>query len=151
MKKQKLSIGWLLSLCAVVCSASLANRAGAANQSIPQAEKVTMNEVTKGPAFITVDKKNPVPESNYNEWVRVALNMRNEDGLQVYRTYSDELGFNHMRYQQMYYNVPVEGGEYLEHVKNGIVVSTNGAFFSNINTDIIPALAEDKALQIGRA
>ena len=143
MKTQRLTIGLLLPICAASFSVSLASQGG----SVPQAQKVEIGTVTKSPSFITVDKANPVSTANYQEWVRVALNMRSEDGLHVYRTHTDDLGFLHHRYQQQYNNIPVEGGEYLEHTKNGIVVSTNGTYYPNINADINPSVTEDKALQ----
>ncbi len=143
MKEQIRPIGFLLVLCIATFSVSLANQGG----SVPQAQKVVMGTVTKSPSFITIDKKDPVSIAGYNEWIRVALNMRSEDGLQTYRTQSDFLGFTHNRYQQMYGGFPVEGGEYLEHAKNGAVVSTNGTYYPGISADVNPSVTEDKALQ----
>ena len=147
MKQQTRLIGLLLSLNVATVAASLANSGSSAGMPIPHAQNVEMGAVTKSPSFITIDKKDPVSVANYNEWVRVALNMKSQDALQIYRTHSDQLGFLHNRYQQMYNGFPVEGGEYLEHTKNGVVVSANGNYYPNINADINPSITEDKALK----
>lgn len=66
----------------------------------------------------------------------------------VARTKTDQLGFTQHRLQQTYKGIPIEGGIYILHEKNGQIVSGNGYYATHLNIDVTPALSETQALQI---
>lgn len=144
--KAKIFFGNLLPAL-FLCSSAFAQQTFtgvSASHLVPKAEKVVMSDVCKSPAFITVSKSASVSAPEFNEWIRAALKMRSEDALQQYRTSSDKTD---VRFQQLYNNIPVEGGEYIEHLQNGNVISANGTFYPAIKTEITSSLSEEKALQ----
>lgn len=76
-----------------------------------------------------------------------AFALGENDQLILKRTETDDLGFTHYRFQQVYKNIPIEGGEYLLHEKNGVLKSGNGKIVSNLNLDVNPILTPEEALK----
>lgn len=48
---------------------------------------------------------------------------------------TDQLGYNHTRYQQYYDGLLVQGGEYAIHRKDGQITATTGHFYENMRVD----------------
>ena len=55
--------------------------------------------------------------------------------LKLLNANSDELGFDHIRYQQTVNNIPVENTMLVVHVKDGMVQSFNGSLISDIHIE----------------
>jgi vibriolysin len=58
----------------------------------------------------------------------------------------DEVGIEHLRYQQLYQGVPVTGGELLIHLKGSRVVSANSKLLASPELDTTPVLRADQAV-----
>jgi Zn-dependent metalloprotease len=62
---------------------------------------------------------------------------------------ADQLGMEHLRYQQKINNIPVEGSVYIVHVSGGKVKSENGEWIASVPAGLAttPAVSEAAALQ----
>lgn len=70
-----------------------------------------------------------------------------DDAMQLEKiaTEQDELGFTHERYQQTMQGIPVLGGVYILHLKQGLVQSMNGLLYAQFNF-VAPSYSESLAL-----
>jgi len=59
----------------------------------------------------------------------------------------DELGVEHITYQQRINNVPVEFAFYRLHVKNGFILSGNGQWYSQFSDASTPSISSFQAIQ----
>lgn len=78
------------------------------------------------PAYVEFEKGH---EPNYNMGNVIVTNLNHTKVLKkgiLINSQKDFLGFEHIRYQQEYNNIPVEGAIYIAHVANGKVRSENG-------------------------
>jgi Zn-dependent metalloprotease len=57
----------------------------------------------------------------------------------------DHLGFEHVRQQQLYMGVPVEGAVYRTHGRNGFIAKANGVYHKISNIEIKPQIKEAEA------
>jgi len=65
------------------------------------------------------------------------------------RTESDSLaGMEHRRYTQYYEGIEVLGGQVIQHVRRGRVISTTGAYYEGIQVETTPLIDADAAGQI---
>ncbi len=69
------------------------------------------------------------------------------DRMQLEKTEKDRLGFHHYRFQQLYKDIPVEGGEFLLHEKNGHLQFGNGKLIPGLDLDPVPAVAADQSVR----
>ncbi len=80
---------------------------------------------------------------------REAFELSVEDRMNIVKTETDQIGFNHFRYQQFYKNIKVVYGEFAVHQQpDGFVKSANGRLITGLNQASIPALNEEQALQL---
>jgi Zn-dependent metalloprotease len=71
-----------------------------------------------------------------------------DDEMVVTKDETDEYGWQHIRYQQYYKNIKVEGAEYTEHIKDCIVKIAHGKLLENANKSVTPVVSEIQALDI---
>ncbi|WMJ74202.1 M4 family metallopeptidase [Cytophagaceae bacterium ABcell3] len=81
-------------------------------------------------------------------FVRELLKDKPAHKLREKKREKDALGFVHIKYQQYYEDVEVEGGEYILHTQNGYVKSANGAIQNIYNFDVSPSLTKEAALSL---
>lgn len=68
--------------------------------------------------------------------------------MSVQRTETDAAGEYHIRLQQMYQGVPVYGGEWVAHTRNGVVDRMNGRYFPTpAAVTVTPQLSESAAIE----
>lgn len=79
-------------------------------------------------------------------FLRVSLQMANNDSFELEKETTDKLNMTHQRYQQYYKGIKVENAEYMLHGKNGIINTINGDFQIVNIASVIPALSEQQAL-----
>src|SRR3989338_4042877 len=69
--------------------------------------------------------------------------------LKAYRLLGDEFGMTHIKFIQLYENLPIFTSDIIYHFdKNGKYVSTSGKFVSEIDVLTIPAITKSKAKKI---
>lgn len=65
------------------------------------------------------------------------------------KTWNDELGFRHIKLQQIYQGIKVYGGQVILHGKNGLVSILNGTYFPTPKLkNLIPDLSNSQAINI---
>ncbi len=63
------------------------------------------------------------------------------------KSITDQLGFQHLKFQEKYKGIPVKFGDIYIHAKNNLIKSINGDFFAIDNLNTQPAISEQAALQ----
>ncbi|HAF28623.1 MAG TPA: peptidase M4 [Bacteroidales bacterium] len=85
--------------------------------------------------------------SKSSELLTEMLNLKQDETYVLNRSEKDKLGQSHYRYQQYYYGVKVEHGNYIVHTKGTKATSLNGDYKEiSENFNIIPSLTEPQAL-----
>lgn len=113
----------------------------AAENIVAGAEKVIVNNKNNTVSFVVMKNGSFISESNHLSWLNTnVLKVNSDYQLVLYKKESDELGFTHYRYKEVYKGTKVEHGVYYVHAKNGRITSVNGEFYSNIVKDL-PNLA----------
>jgi bacillolysin len=62
----------------------------------------------------------------------------------------DALGFEHVRFQQVYQGIPVAGGEFLVHLKGSRAMAANGRVLDRFPDEMEPAIATATAVGVAR-
>ena len=77
---------------------------------------------------------------------RTILGLTDKDELQILSQNTDEQGIIHIRAQQFYNNIPIEGAHYLIHQHPIKGTAMNGLLIKNLNLKTIPTINEADAL-----
>ena len=120
-----------------------------AESKIKDAQQIKYRENLARPTFIEF-KSSP---SNFRlstgspvEAMKEILSLKSNEDLVKSKDETDDIGFTHTRYQQLYKNIPVEGGEYIAHQRAGVVTCINGLFLTIGDISVSPSLNEAEAL-----
>jgi Zn-dependent metalloprotease len=124
MKKRSTLLTGLLFTCFQAFSQVLTGEEAAAK--FPKAEKVRLDPQTQALQFIRFRPGFSLSKNDFPKWLRETLRQPASAEWKAYETFKDELGFEHVRYQQYQFNIPVEGQTFIAHLKNGVIVSCNG-------------------------
>lgn len=76
------------------------------------------------------------------------MGLGTDDAMVMVKDETDQFGWQHIRYQQFYKGVRVEGAEYTEHLKDCIVKIAHGKLLENVSLSTIAAITENQALGI---
>ena len=114
--------------------------------SSSQAVAIRQSKKSISPAYFQFRNPVSVTPQNLEEWAQKHMDLRIEDGFQLIRSSTDVQGMEHFRMQQTYHGVPVEGGIYMLHTKNGIAKSLNGDFFADLTLSVTPTISQETAL-----
>ncbi|PJA08962.1 MAG: hypothetical protein COX70_02590 [Flavobacteriales bacterium CG_4_10_14_0_2_um_filter_32_8] len=117
-----------------------------AAKKVPNSEVVRFKEFTTVPNYVKFRKGNELPLVKLESWLTSFYTSDANYGIKLLKKETDKLGFTHYRYQQTVNNVPVELSTIIAHVKNGLIESVNGEFFSDVNNPVNPSLSETGAL-----
>jgi Zn-dependent metalloprotease len=148
MKKTDLLLG-SLSLFCTLTSFSQTFIGKDAESKIQDAQQIEYSEHLSKPKFIEFNASPSnfrMAVSNPLETMKAILALGANDNLVSYRKENDDIGYTHTRYQQVYKNIPVEGGTYIAHQKSGVLNCINGLFFTIGDISVTPALNESAAL-----
>jgi len=77
--------------------------------------------------------------------------MTTSNSAQLKHAEQDNLGFEHVRYQQTYAGIPVEHATYVMHVMNGLVKSQNGKWIKDFPSGLQTAPSLSKAAALKKA
>ncbi len=75
-----------------------------------------------------------------------AFGLGANDAMLATTTVTDQIGVAHHRYQQEYKTLPVEGGEYIVHAKNGVANTANGNLVEGLNFSATPTISQAQAI-----
>jgi len=121
----------------------------AAENKIQDAKQIEYSPNLLRPKFIEFNSSTSnfrMAVSNPLEAMKEILALTSNEGLVSYKQEKDDIGFTHIRYQQLYKTIPVEGGEYIAHQKNGLLDCMNGEFFTIGEISVTATLNESEAL-----
>jgi Zn-dependent metalloprotease len=124
MYKRSTLLAGLLFSCFQAFSQMLTGEEAAA--VYPQADKVRLDEKTNALQYLRFLPGSAPAKTNFPKWLRETLRQPAATEWRQLEVFNDDLGYEHIRYQQYHHNLPVEGQIFIAHVKNGEVVSCNG-------------------------
>lgn len=122
-----------------------------ADRQVNGADMVRFSDRSSAPAFIRLRSGSEVDLQYGERWLRHALNLEDLDGFEIRSSEEDGLGYVHHRLTQVYMGIPVEGGEYILHTRQGKITMANGDYFPLGQLDVQADLAEATALQLALA
>ncbi len=100
------------------------------------------------PSFVVFKPEHqPVFKTDFESWFKEQMGEDGTFGLKLLTQETDQIGYTHYRYQQLYNNFPVENTMYLVHVKEGKIVSMNGLLYHHFNTISKQNITEAEALK----
>jgi len=113
---------------------------------MPGAQTIVPGKVSDVPEYIRFHETSAISISEFPMWATTNFGLSPEYNFHLINSSTDEIGFVHYRYQQMFNGIPVEGTMFILHSKNGKIISMNGELFNNISLGKYPSLNEQAAL-----
>jgi Zn-dependent metalloprotease len=110
-------------------------------------KKIWLNSNDSTLKFIEFTENNKSIKTNRIQKLEDELNLSSEMTYSEIEKTKDNLGIEHTRNQQNYRGIPIEGGMYNLHSRNGNFQKANGEFFRIKNLDIKPRLNEADAFK----
>lgn len=95
-------------------------------KQIEGVELLRQTEHQKYPSYLRLDMEHAFRVEFFSEWLQKTFFLPPGVHFKLLRSESDQIGMTHFRYQQYLFDVPVEGGIYMAHVKDERVVAMNG-------------------------
>jgi Zn-dependent metalloprotease len=80
-------------------------------------------------------------------WMKNNLNANSDFDLKIVHNNTDVFGITHIKYQQIYKNIPVMGLELIMHLKNNKVYLINGNFMPNFSNNASANIDDKVAIQ----
>ncbi len=105
-----------------------------------QAEKVRMDPETNTLQSFRFKPAMRISKAAFPAWLKETLQQPTATEWREIAVTNDQLGFEHIRYQQFHHNMAVEGKVFIAHIQNGLVVSCNG------EAKVLPAAAPQVSL-----
>lgn len=99
--------------------------------------------------YITFARFRNTGASNLKDGVlflKQLLPRSDNDNFEFTKSDTDRLGIIHLRYQQFYKGIKVEGAEFLLHGRDGMIETMNGHYAHVSLTSVKPSLDETQAL-----
>ncbi len=111
---------------------------------VPGTDKIIVDDQRQTFSFVHFGTQ-PV-SGDHNSFLKQIFGSENEISFQLYSTEADKIGWTNYRYYQLYKNIRVEGAVYYVHVKDGKIISANGAYYSGISANVNPIISFSDAV-----
>ncbi|MEM9326297.1 MAG: M4 family metallopeptidase [Bacteroidota bacterium] len=131
------------SMTTTVFSQSRTTITGARASAIVSSAQQVITDRENNPTFIRFQENTPVRELAY---LKEGMGLDDACDMQISASHKDELGFQHVKYQETYEGLRIVGAEYIFHVKGSSVINGNGRVYREVNVNTNPALTEEQAL-----
>jgi Zn-dependent metalloprotease len=102
--------------------------------------------VKKGGDWIKMMPEAKITTYDFFTEFNTDLDLNNRIDFKLISESTDNLGISHHRYRQHYNGIPVEGGTYILHSKNGFVTHSNGKLARHFTNQIKPVVTSEEAL-----
>jgi gliding motility-associated-like protein len=112
----------------------------------PTYKILIMDTVFNTPKYAASREGFEAAEAEWPVVLRRLLNFGDETSWVKLRDERDEIGYRHITLKQYYRNIEVEGGIYKVHLRDGKLISFNGAFYNRLPENTAPALTVESAL-----
>ena len=96
------------------------------------------------PTHVQFEAQNAPTYDNQATFIHSLMGLSTTATAQLVRKETDDFGFTHFRYQQTLRKTPIEGAEYLYHVKDGKLLVANGFWLTDDALQAIDAKTADK-------
>lgn len=96
------------------------------------------------PTFVKFESDKAPAFSETPDFISRFVGSSEASSVKHIRAEQDELGFTHHRYQQTIDGIPIEGTEYIYHIKKGKVESANGQWFTDEALSTLKPKAHEK-------
>jgi Zn-dependent metalloprotease len=100
-----------------------------ADRKLPGSEILRLNETTGKIKYALLGNTLVITKEQTLPYLSKVLGFSSLYNLQLTKEEHDELGFDHLRFQQTFNNVPILGGIVIAHIKNNRLHSFNGEVF----------------------
>ncbi|HAS41215.1 MAG TPA: hypothetical protein DCS93_12090 [Microscillaceae bacterium] len=105
-------------------------------------------KVTHPPVLKTFKQQRyRVNNGEMDAFLKVQLNLKNNDHLLKVNEWTDKLGYQHIKYQQEYKGVKVLKSTYSVHARNGFATAISGNFLEIKDLNIAPTVQKSAALK----
>lgn len=118
----------------------------AANERFPGAVIYRDNQFSNVPSFVQLAESSFLSVEDFEKHILKSLGIGPEFGLIETGRESDQLGMLHIRYQQTYQGIPLDGTFYIAHARNGMVESFNGKIYEGLDLPAQASISEAGAL-----
>ena len=124
-----------LNFISVLLLVTLSTYAQKKDSSFTYAIQKMENKIVVGSsnAFMEFQKGTFLGKDSIPLFIKSKLRMSSKDEIRHKKSEFDEIGFEHIRYQHYYDGIPVEGSEYIAHLKNSELISANGKLSEKIS------------------
>ena len=120
-----------------------------ANRVVAGASLIRYTEHSTLPNYIRFKHNEHISVTDFTSWTENQFGLNANYGFKEMNTVTDELGTKHIRLQQTYNQIPVQGSMLILHTKNNRVESMSGVFFENIQYPTAGSiLSEANGLQL---
>ncbi len=126
-------------------------RGAAADKVFKGAELIWQKHSNLIPSFIQLRSGAGQDEETFLAGLKSQFQLPSTYKFEVTKAETDELGWQHKRYQLNVNGVPVANGNFVLHIINGRVEKYNGYIFKALNVPGVAAVSEDAALQAALA
>ena len=123
----------LTSILRTLTAACLLCAAACAHQKTARMSDIASPAASPGWVVFKPDVR--IPAKDIFRLYPKAFHLADGTDMKVLSSETDELGFQHFRYQQYFKSIKVEGAEFTVHAKDGIALKANG----HLATDFAPA------------
>lgn len=105
-----------------------------------------LNPASGTPAEIRLPSDANLSAAEFINGYSRVFNLSADNQLEIFETFSDQLGQTHYRIKQTYKGVDLFGIQYLVHEKNGSVFLAHGKLIHDLDLDISPSVSREVAL-----
>ncbi len=118
-----------------------------ANKVWQGAEHIWLKQENAVPAFIEFRTGSEPDETAFFTILQKTFRLPSSYSFKLKNTETDQLGWQHKRFQMMVNNVPVTNGIFLLHLQTGKVKKFNGYLFKNVSVNTSASISESSALE----
>lgn len=100
------------------------------------------------PSYVSFSEDQSPPLTQLDDLLRTTYGVGKEYDWKLIREDKDELGYRHYRYLQTFHGLPIEGGVFIVHTRNGRIRSWNGTFENQLRVPVRPVILKSQTEQI---
>ncbi|HKK37962.1 MAG TPA: M4 family metallopeptidase, partial [Cryomorphaceae bacterium] len=120
-----------------------------ASQFLENANKIVLNPSDGTVKYCSFEKPIPFDDKAIDE-IKRFLNFVPKSELEEVGRLTDKLGITHVKYEQTFEGIPIQGAILSFHVKDGLVISFSGDYKLNLQLSTSAAISELEAIGIAR-
>ena len=141
------NFGLLIILFLSIPLLSIAQEQRAYDRNGPISEMAERIEGTSGYGWIYLDRAAGLTDGDLFGRHGAAMGLGNRDRMTPIKSTTDPFDMTHVKYQQQYNGIPVDGGEYILHIKDCLEFLANGYIIENLNLNTNQSISMDEALE----